>query len=224
MIQLIDVTLSDTLRNVNLTIHTGECIVLIGMSGAGKSTLTMLIGGVLVPDEGTILINNTPPKRYSIHRGDNFTRVREQTMFVYRTMSLLKYHTVEDSINWTGDDSDRMNDLLALVEFTEPTTCLIGDLTPLQQFQVGICKALIHSPEILVLDDVWCKMPVEQRIPMWKVLNRVMDQCNISVIVTAHDFHDASWFGCKAYGVHNGKVALLPELTEQSFARTMGVV
>jgi ATP-binding cassette subfamily B protein RaxB len=159
------------LREVDLQIQPGECVALTGPSGAGKSTLLKLMAGLLVPEQGDVLIAG-----YSV--STSRAAVSAKVGFVLQDDSLFA-GTVASNIAFSSDvpDLDRVKECARLACLEEDIAnlpmgyeTLIGEmgsaLSGGQQQRLLLARALYHQPSILILDEATSHLDIatEQRI------------------------------------------------------------
>ena len=169
-VELIDVWKSydgvQALRGLNLEVYRGEIFGLIGPNGAGKTTTLKIIVGLLKMDRGIVRVNGVDiyedPYEYKRFIG-----------YVPESVSLPDYLTVEEFLIYSGkirrvpDDQikKRINDLVKLFGLEEKRRALIVSLSRGMRQKVAIASALIHDPDLLILDEPFTGIdPVGQRI------------------------------------------------------------
>ena len=143
--------------HVNLTVHRGEFIAIVGTSGSGKSTFLNLIGGLDVATEGEIIIDGKSLKDLS---DDELTIVRRRKIgFVFQQYNLIPMLDVWDNIvlplKLDGKEVDK-NYILQLVDvlgLQNKLTAFPQQLSGGQQQRVGIARALAAKPAILLADE-----------------------------------------------------------------------
>ncbi len=175
------------LRNLDLTIHPGECVAITGPSGAGKSTLLKLLAGLLQPQSGDVIIGG-----HSVSRSR--AAVLGRVGFVLQDDSLFA-GTIIENIAFSADepDLDRVQECARLACLHEEITAmpmgyntLIGDmgnaLSGGQQQRLLLARALYQEPAILILDEATSHLdvPTEQRIAA------MLSELRITRVFAAH--------------------------------------
>lgn len=130
------------LQDVNLDIHQGEFIALVGMSGGGKSTLMRLIAGLEKPTSGSIDIAHTNTK----------TTIR----MMFQEDRLLPWMTVIENLSFKSkkaEEIEHAKELLELVELSQYADHYPNQLSGGQKQRVALARALMTNPEILLLDE-----------------------------------------------------------------------
>ncbi|AEG19345.1 ABC transporter ATP-binding protein [Methanobacterium paludis] len=158
MIELDSITKSfggiKALNNLKLEISRGELIGIIGSNGAGKTTLIRIICCILRPDSGEVLVDG-----YSIHKDQIKTKSmigylpEEPNLYErFKARDLLKYFAELYGVP-KQDIDPRIDELLELVDMTERADDKINTFSKGMRQRVGIARALIHDPPILIFDE-----------------------------------------------------------------------
>ena len=180
------------LDNISLAIHKGELVGYIGPNGAGKSTTVKVMSGILVPDSGECHIcGRVPWKERMAHVA--------QIGVVFGQRSQLWWDVpVSDSFdllkNIYGIPADRYQ--ARLKELTE--LLAIGDLvkTPVRQLSLGqrmrceLAASLIHSPQILFLDEPTIGLDAVSKLALRAFLKEENKKCGTTMVLTTHDMDD----------------------------------
>lgn len=178
------------LKNISFTVEEGEIFCLLGPSGAGKTTLIRLITGAISPDEGEIIINNIKvPNRNII----------EKIGFMPQNEALYNDLSGRDNLLFFGglfglkgkDLEERTSAILNLVNLTEDAKKLVEKYSGGMKKRLSLAIALLHSPEILVLDEPTVGIDPLLRRTIWKEFNRLKSEGK-SIIVTTHVMEEAN--------------------------------
>ena len=191
-----------------LTIARGERVFLRGASGSGKSTLLGLIGGVLLPDAGTLAVlgQDLP----ALRRGSRDRFRAEHIGFVFQQFNLLPYLSVLDNVllacrfskqrskrarDDAGEPIDGARRILehlgihgSLLE-RPPTALSIG-----QQQRVAVARALIGRPELLIADEPTSALDHDARGAFLELLLAECEAAQTTVLFVSHDPSLADWF------------------------------
>ena len=145
------------LQGASAEIDDGCFSVVCGPSGCGKSTLLLILGGLLNPDNGSVIIQGedffalSPEKR-------SMTRARIMG-FVFQRFHLVPYLTVEENIKAAGialkeeEDNNRVEELLVKFNLTERREHVPGRLSVGEQQRTALARALYNNPSILLADE-----------------------------------------------------------------------
>lgn len=185
---------SDTsvLKDVNLTLHRGDYLGIVGSNGAGKSTLIKLILGMLPYYKGKISLFGTDIKKafprdkvgYVAQKANSFNTsfpatVEEVVMAnLYSKKGLFKRYNKEDE--------NKLHKVLHKVGMEEFENRLIGNLSGGQQQRVFIARALISEPELLLMDEPTVGVDLQSVNSIMKLISDLNEQ-GITIIMTNHD-------------------------------------
>ena len=176
------------LDDLHLRIEAGEFVTLVGPSGCGKSSVLKLVSGLLEATSGQIRIHGQPV------RGP-----RREMGFVFQTPVLLPWRTVRENvllpIEMLGrpvrEHVARADELLAQVGLDGFQTARSWELSGGMQQRVGICRALIHDPEILLMDEPFAALDAMTRETIGLELLRIWEERRKTVLFVTHSIPEA---------------------------------
>ncbi len=179
------------LRDINLVITKGECLGIVGKSGSGKSTLTDLILGLLIAQEGNILID----EKYPVHSPQWRTHIGYVQQSVYLTDD-----TIQANIAF-GEDPDKISGerVQAAVRDAQLETLiqklplgintLVGEhgvrLSGGERQRIAIARALYRNPEVLIFDEATSALDSSTEAGIMETIHSI-HQKNTTVIIIAH--------------------------------------
>jgi len=216
------------LKNVNLNIHAGEFLGILGKSGAGKSTILNMINGVDKLTSGEVLIH-ADNKTISLHKmgEDDLASWRGKNMgVVYQSFQLLPMLTLVENIMLPMDLSDNFNarkakeralELLKLVELEEHANKLPNFISGGQQQRVAIARALANDPPILVADEPTGSLDSVTADHIFDVFSHLVESRGKTIVMVTHDLGLASRF-TRSLIIADGELA---DETEPTFDQTM---
>jgi putative ABC transport system ATP-binding protein len=147
------------LKDVSLSIEAGQYVVITGESGAGKSTLLTVLGGLVVPTEGTVRVNGVDLSSLS---PDGLADFRRETIgFIFQAYHLLPYLTARENVMVpmsplgmsAREKAERADDLLSSVGLSGKVDRLPSQLSGGESQRVAIARALVHDPPVLLADE-----------------------------------------------------------------------
>jgi NitT/TauT family transport system ATP-binding protein len=176
------------LEKIDLAVREGEILAVIGPSGCGKSTLLGIMGGILQPSEGRILVKGTPP-------ADSLNPFT----YIFQDFALLPWRTVEDNVAMVlehhaltaAQRKALVDDVLARTRLTEFRGAFPKQLSGGMRQRVGIARALVVRPAILFLDEPLSALDAQTRdLLMEDFLGLWLAQRTTAVYVT-HNLNEA---------------------------------
>ncbi len=211
------------LQNINLSIDDSELFGLIGPDGAGKSTLMRLMTTLLVPDEGSISMNNCDTV-------SDYKNIRKNIGYMPGRFSLYPDLSVEENLsfyaNVFGSTIEENYDLVKDVyeQIAPFKKRLAGQLSGGMKQKLALSCALIHRPEILVLDEPTTGVDAVSRKEFWELLKKIQST-GITIIVSTPYMDEASLCDRVAL-MQKGKVLKVntPETIVNSFPKKIFAV
>lgn len=184
------------LDNTSLSLEPGEIRALLGSNGSGKSTLVKVLGGMVNPDKGEILLDGKP----FIINSPRDSR-RNGIAVAYQDLSLVPQLTVADNLmlgleprgkfGFTNSVEIRKRtlELLTMLQIEVDPETLVSELDPSMQSLVEVAKALAWKPRILILDEVTASMHHDQVERLFELL-RSMQKEGLAILFVSHRFDE----------------------------------
>lgn len=182
------------LRGINLDVHKGENVVVLGRSGTGKSVLIKIIVGLLYPDAGTV---NVLGKDISSLTEADLRELRMQVGFSFQSAALYDSMTVGENLAFplrrnnkqiSNDQVRRMVDIvLDAVGLSQAINQLPAELSGGQRKRIGIARTLILKPQIMLYDEPTAGLDPITCIEINNLINEVQRRFNTSSIIITHD-------------------------------------
>jgi putative ABC transport system ATP-binding protein len=176
------------LHDVDLDIHRGEFIVLLGPSGSGKSTLLNILGGLDVPSSGEV--------RFAEHRLDGASEAeltryrREHVGFVFQFYNLIPSLTVRENVALVTDIAPHpmgVDDAVARVGLMPRADHFPAQLSGGEQQRVAIARAIVKQPEVLLCDEPTGALDYATGKLVLEVIARVNAELGTTVVVITHN-------------------------------------
>lgn len=197
------------LDGINLNINHGEIIAIMGKSGSGKTTLLNILGGLLQPNEGEVLIDNQ--NIYQMSDTQRCIFRRQSVGFVYQTFDLFPELSVYDNIilplllDKKKIDIAYFEDVTSKLEIFDKQNKLPRELSGGEQQRVAIARAIINSPKLLLCDEPTGNLDEETAEKIMQVIKDINSKYNTTVIIATHDLDIANSTN-KIYNIQNGKI------------------
>ena len=179
-------------NNISFKVKKGELFSFLGINGAGKSTTISMICGSLPKDSGEILICGKEIE-------NDCEYVKRRIGVVFQDSVLDKDLTVKENLknraalyNIIGDDfKKKYSELVELFDLSEIENRRIKNLSGGQKRRVDIARAIIHSPEILILDEPTTGLDPNTRKSIWRIINKLKKEQKLTVFLTTHYMEEA---------------------------------
>jgi nitrate/nitrite transport system ATP-binding protein len=207
------------LTDINLAIHPGEFITLIGHSGCGKSTLLNLIAGLTLPTDGVMLCD-----------GREIAGPGPERAVVFQNHSLLPWLTCYDNVYLAVERvfgakegkprlKERSQAALALVGLAHAETKFPHEISGGMKQRVGIARALAMEPKILLMDEPFGALDALTRASLQDELLRIVAATGATTVMVTHDVDEAVLLSDRVVMLSNGPSATIGEILEVPLAR-----
>ena len=179
----------EAIAEVSLQVARNEFVCLVGPSGCGKSTLLRLVAGLVTPTSGTVSIG-----------GAKVTEPRDDTGIVFQAPTLLPWASILDNVLFPLDMMGRLDaagrsrarDLLALVGLAGFEGKYPRELSGGMQQRAGICRALVHDPDILLMDEPFGALDALTREELTIELMRICRERPKTILFVTHSIPEAA--------------------------------
>lgn len=180
------------LKDVSFQVKKGEVVGYIGPNGAGKSTTIKIMTGILKPTQGTCRILGVDPM-------ENRMQFVKRVGVVFGNRSNLMWDLpVIDSFNMMQkiykiprvDFLDNLHELVTLMNIQNFLNTPVRQLSLGQRMRCEIIVALLHSPEILFLDEPTLGLDARSKIAVHQFIKKINEEKNLTVVLTTHDMGD----------------------------------
>jgi phospholipid/cholesterol/gamma-HCH transport system ATP-binding protein len=186
------------LSGVSLSVTRGETLAVLGRSGTGKSVLLRIIIGLEKPDSGSVRIQGEEITGLTL---DQLGSIRKKIGFLFQHAALYDSLSVEQNIAFPllhhrremsrSERADRVKKLLAEVGMEGHLDKMPADISGGMQKRVGLARALILEPEILLLDEPTAGLDPISSAEIDDLVLKLQEQHQMASIVVTHDLHSA---------------------------------
>ncbi len=200
------------LRGVDLDVHKGENVVVLGRSGTGKSVLIKIIAGLLKPDKGIVTVLGTEVDKL------NELELRELRLkigFSFQNSALYDSMTVRENLEFPlirnrknlgrKEIDDAVEDVLDAVGLSQTINQMPSELSGGQRKRIGIARTLILHPQIMLYDEPTAGLDPITCIDINNLINEVQVRYHTSSIIITHDLTCAKATGDKIAVLLDGK-------------------
>jgi D-methionine transport system ATP-binding protein len=184
----------EAVRDVSLSIASGEIFGVIGYSGAGKSTLVRCINLLEKPDSGEVLIDGQDLMKLSVGELRN---VRKKIGMIFQHFNLFRSRTVEGNaafpLKYSGmsnaETSARVEELLELVGLGDKGRAYPSQLSGGQKQRAGIARALATNPAVLLCDEATSALDPQTTKSILELLKELNRKLGITIIIITHEMN-----------------------------------
>jgi NitT/TauT family transport system ATP-binding protein len=178
------------LSPVDLDVHAGEFVSLIGPSGCGKSTLLRIVGDLIAPTEGRVLVNDKPAHQARLDR-DYGIVFQDPVLYDWRTVAGNIGLPLE-MLRWDrARRAKRVREMLELVELSGFEDHYPWQLSGGMQQRVSIARALSFSPAILLMDEPFGALDEMTRERLNMELLRIWERSGSTIVFVTHSIPEA---------------------------------
>ena len=176
---------------ITLAVESGRFVTLLGPSGCGKTTTLRMIGGLEVPDEGTIRVAGMP-----VSPNERSGRV---TRMVFQNYALFPHMTARENVSFglrmqkmsKGRIATEVAEMVELLDLTEQLAKYPNQMSGGQQQRVALARALVTRPKVLLLDEPLGALDLKMRKHMQNELKKLQREVGITFIYVTHDQEEA---------------------------------
>ena len=197
--------------SVSFSIGGGEIVGLLGHNGAGKTTIMKMLTGYLEPSAGRVRVDG-----YDV--ADEPEAVQQRLGYlpencpVYPEMTVVEYLDYVSGLRGVADSAAAIREVLAATDLTGRAFDPIGTLSRGYQQRVGVAQAIVHKPQLLILDEPTNGLDPSQTQQMRNLILRLAE--NATVILSTHIMQEVDAVCDRVMILRAGKLALDERLTE----------
>jgi ABC-2 type transport system ATP-binding protein len=212
---------TEALRDVSLTIETGEFFGLLGPNGAGKSTLIHCTTGLAQPTSGSIRV-------FGHDAIDHYEQARLAVGLAPQDVNLDWFLTCEETLDYHGgyfgmprkERKERARELLDAFSLTAKRKDRTRTLSGGMKRRLILARALMHRPRLLILDEPTAGVDVELRLELWQYVQRINAE-GTTILLTTHYLEEAEELCDKIAFIGDGQIVATG--TSQELAAKYGV-
>jgi NitT/TauT family transport system ATP-binding protein len=191
------------LSRANLSVGEGEFAAIVGPSGCGKSTLLKLVAGLVRPTHGSVKVG-----------GKEVTHPLKRVGMAFQNATLLPWRSIRDNVllpleivepfrsqrrRQRSVHRERAEMLLKSVGLAGFGPRMPWELSGGMQQRAQLCRALVHEPEILLLDEPFGALDAFTREELWGVLQALWIERRFTVILVTHELREAAYLADKVH-------------------------
>ncbi len=186
-------TLVRALSNANITIERGEFTAIIGPSGSGKSTLLQLIGGLDIPSNGDVFLDN---KNISHMSGSELSDFRRDHIgFIFQAYNLIPVLSARENIEYimllqgvpSVERTKRVDMIMHAVGLEGLGDRRPAELSGGQQQRVAVARAMVSKPSIILADEPTANLDSKTGSELLDMMKELNEQQNMTFVFSTHD-------------------------------------
>jgi phospholipid/cholesterol/gamma-HCH transport system ATP-binding protein len=203
------------LDGISLTVKRGETLAVLGRSGTGKSVLLRLIIGLEKPDSGSVRIHGQDIAGLAL---DQLGEIRKKVGFLFQHAALYDSLTVEQNVAFPlehhkkemskSEKGERVTRLLAEVGMENDLVKMPSDISGGMQKRVGLARALVLEPDILLLDEPTAGLDPISSAEINDLVLRLRQEHHMASVVVTHDLHSAKTIADRLALLNEGNVVI----------------
>ncbi|MGB3211008.1 MAG: ABC transporter ATP-binding protein [Desulforhopalus sp.] len=199
------------LDEVSLTVEKGEFTALAGPSGSGKTTLLNLIGGLDLPDSGTVILDG---KDYSVMGDGERADLRLQRIgFVFQSFNLIPVLTAAENVEYIlrlqnvekVERVERVRAILAEVGLEEKYHSRPDELSGGQQQRVAVARAIVSNPTVVLADEPTANLDSRTGEKLIQMMRKMNEERQATFLFATHD-RMVMDFAKRIVSLHDGKI------------------
>lgn len=200
------------LNGIDLTLHKGENLAVLGRSGSGKSVLIKMIAGLLKPDSGKLIVMG---KEVATLSEIELRALRLKIGFSFQSSALYDSMTVKQNIEFPlvrnsgklskSEITKKVEDVLDAVGLKNTINQMPSELSGGQRKRIGIARTLILNPELMLYDEPTSGLDPITCIEINNLITEVQQRYNASAIIITHDLTCAKATSTRIALLHEGK-------------------
>ena len=187
---------TEAVQRVSFEVPKGQALVLLGPNGSGKTTTLKLISTMLLPDEGAVTIAGADTQRDgdAVRRKVGFAVANERSFFPRLTArENLEFFAVLEDVG-RAERSARIDEKLRLTGLADAADTLVMKFSSGMYQRLGVARALLKNPEILLLDEPTRSLDPGAALRFWPFVRQLL-AAGSTVVLATHNFQEAAAVG-----------------------------
>jgi putative ABC transport system ATP-binding protein len=185
----------DVIAGANFTLKKGEFVSLVAPSGAGKTTLLMMLGCVLEPTSGKIIIGDEVVYDNKWLIKDDRELRRKKIGFIFQAHYLIPFLNIEENVTllpYQNGESPkvvkpRVQEIMEYLDMSDKMQNMPSELSGGQNQRIAIARALANNPDIILADEPTAALDKERAVSVVKMLKKITREHNVTIIMVTHD-------------------------------------
>ncbi len=202
---------AEVLRGVDLEIHDGETIVIIGRSGGGKSVLLKHLCGLLKPDDGKVLVDDVDIVPLN---EEELTPIRKQFGFLFQSAALFDSMTLYDNVAFPlrearrpeSEVQKRVEEALTIVDLLKAQDKKPAELSGGMRKRAGLARAVVANPKYVLYDEPTTGLDPIRADNINQLIMRLHDKLHVTGVAVTHDIVSAYKIADQIAMLHDGRI------------------
>lgn len=188
-----DEGLVKALDDVNVSVENGQFVAIIGTSGSGKSTLLNMLGGLDIPTEGSVQVENKNLEKLTEEQLTVFRRRR--IGFIFQNYNLIPYLTAYENIvlpvrlDGKIEDKKFLKEIVRFLELDGELSNYPSHLSGGQQQRVAIARALVSKPAIILADEPTGNLDTQSSLEVMGLLKQTSERFCQTIVMITHNMN-----------------------------------
>lgn len=208
------------LKAVNLDVHQGETLAVIGPSGTGKSTIMKVLTGLLKPNSGSVVINGQETAAFGEAQWDE---LRKHMGVVFQYSALFDFLNVGENVAFglrrhykvaEAEVQARVTELLRMVGMPDTEKMMPAELSGGMKKRVGLARALAMRPNIVFYDEPTSGLDPVMTTAISKLIRQTQQQLGITSIMVTHDMESVDIAADRVAMLYKGDIIALGTVEE----------
>ena len=201
-------TFVEALKNVTFSVKRGEIIGYIGPNGAGKSTTIKILSGILMPTDGSCEILGRIPWKNRIEHVKNIGVVfGQRSQLMWDIPVLDSFELLRDIYRVSGAEYKKnLDELTEIFNLNEFINTPVRQLSLGQRMRCEIAASLLHSPQILFLDEPTIGLDAVSKVAVRNFIKRINKENQVTVMLTTHDMGDVEALADRVMLIGKGRI------------------
>lgn len=208
------------LRELNLDVHRGETLAVIGPSGSGKSTVMKLLTGLLAPTAGSIEIEGQEVSQLA---EDQWDALRQRMGVVFQYSALFDFLDVGGNIAFglkryfklsDKQIEERVSELLEMVGLPGTKKMLPSELSGGMKKRVGLARALAMQPEMVFYDEPTSGLDPVMTMTISRLIRKTQQALGVTSLLVTHDMESAYYAADRIAMLYNGRIVQVGTVSE----------
>lgn len=206
------------LNNISFDANQGEIVGFLGPNGAGKTTTMRILTGYMPPTEGTAIVAgyNVVEESLEVRRRIGYL---PETVPLYNDMTALEYLKFMADLRQLPNSEDRANESLELVKLGDRANSYISTFSKGMRQRVGLAQALLHRPEVLILDEPTIGLDPTQVVEVRSIIREIGK--DRTVLFSTHILSEAQQICDRVLIINKGQI-VAEDTPENLQARVLG--